>query len=659
MKKSTNKFYILLTVIAASLWFVGSWWHYTCNIKNTCGSNSEETFAANPKTETKPDKKVNITSNQVIDTDSDGLSDEEEKILGTDPLLLDTDEDSIPDNEEVGASVESPLDTDSDGIIDALDKDDDNDGIQTSIEEKIGTSSLRQDTDDDGINDFKEIGKNTKEPIDTDLDGIINALDADDDDDSISTSNEILLGTNSLLLDTDGDGISDAKEIGENLDQPIDTDKDGIIDAIDTEEETDQDNDGLSDSLEAKLNTNPKKADSDDDGISDSEEIGGNIDAPLDSDLDGIIDAIDAIDDTDSDNDSISDAIEKKLGSDPEKADSDNDGINDNEEIGKNINEPLDTDSDGILNVIDKDDDNDKLITRYEIRIGTNPLSDDTDSDGLKDNDEVRSPDSNDLQDTDADKLINPVDPDDDNDGIPTSTEITHGTNPLKIDSDDDGKPDAEEYGSNIDEPLDSDGNGTIDALQDDKSDSVKVVVSDDTTDSDTQDMTKGLATVNDIKKDEAKEKVETDTTNTNASKEQKIVEAEVDSKSLNIEYIDSTTKADIKSARLYFPFYSAKPKYSEDAIKYFDEIAAWMTKSPENTITLTGHTDNIGSEKANLALGIKRVMVIREFLLNKGAPIAQIDIMSRGESDPIKDNKTEKGRLMNRRVEIVPLQKI
>ncbi|GAA0399536.1 hypothetical protein GCM10009133_05420 [Cocleimonas flava] len=647
MKKSTNKFYILLTVIATSLWFLGSWWHYTCNIKNTCGSNSTETLATTPKQEKTPENKSNTSANQVVDTDSDGLSDEEEKLLGTDPLLLDTDKDSIPDNEEIGASVSAPLDTDSDGIIDALDEDDDNDGIKTSIEEKIGTSSLRQDTDDDGISDFKEIGKNPENPKDTDLDGIINALDADDDDDSISTSNETLLGTNSLLLDTDGDGISDSKEIGENLDLPIDTDKDGIIDALDTEEETDQDGDGLSDSLEAKLNTDPTKVDTDGDGISDSVEIGANIETPLDSDLDGIIDAIDAVDDTDTDNDTISDVLEKKLGSKPEKADSDNDGINDNEEIGKNINNPLDTDSDGVLNINDKDDDNDKLITRYEITIGTNPLSNDTDSDGLKDNEEVRSPEGNELQDTDGDKLINPVDPDDDNDGISTAQELRHGTDPLKTDTDGDGKSDAEEYGSNFDQPVDLDGNGIIDALQALETNKESIV-----------------------KKDEPKLVQDESTNKTNVGKNPTSKEgvesveplAEIstktDTQNLDLEYTNLDTESDLKSARLYFPFYSAEPKYSEEASKYFDEVVEWMNKRPENLITLIGHTDNIGSDKANLALGIKRVMVIREMLISKGAPIAQIDIISRGEFEPIKDNNTEQGRLLNRRVEIIPSQK-
>ena len=649
MKKSTNKFYILLTVLTTALWFVGSWWHYSCNIKNTCGNNETSLASASSNTKNKINKSIETETNQVVDTDSDGLSDKEEEKLGTDPLLLDTDEDSIPDNEEIGASIESPLDTDADGIIDALDHDDDNDGIPTIIEEKIGTSALRQDTDDDGINDFKEIGNNNNAPTDTDDDGIINALDADDDDDSISTSNELLLGTNSLLLDTDGDGLSDAKEVGENIDAPIDTDKDGIIDAVDTDDETDQDGDGLNDALEAKLNTNPTKADTDDDGISDSVEVGKNTDSPLDSDLDGIIDAIDAIDDSDSDNDTLSDATEIKLGSDPEKEDSDNDGINDNEEIGKNLNDPLDTDSDGILNILDKDDDNDKLSTRYEIRIGTNPLSDDSDNDGLKDNVEAKSPNSDQLQDTDLDKLINPVDTDDDNDGIPTSIEITNSTNPLKPDTDDDGKTDAEEYGSNFESPLDSNKDGIIDALQNDK----KIAFIDSA-----KDKTKEDDVTNSIK-DKSKENDDPNSTIDKDDIKTTAAAAEADSKKLSLELIDSESNLDVKTARLYFPFLSADPEYSGDVTTYLHGLANWMTKSPENSITLTGHTDNIGSKKANLALGIKRVMIIRELLLDKGAPMNQMDIMSRGESEPLTDNSSEQGRLKNRRVEIIPLKNL
>ena len=80
MKKSTNIFYILLTALATILWFSGSWWHYSCNIKNSCDSN-KTTLASSTTPENTTNKTVIIESNQVVDTDTDGLSDDEEKQL--------------------------------------------------------------------------------------------------------------------------------------------------------------------------------------------------------------------------------------------------------------------------------------------------------------------------------------------------------------------------------------------------------------------------------------------------------------------------------------------------------------------------------------------------------------------------------------------------
>ena len=55
-----------------------------------------------------------------IDTDSDGLTDAEEKILGTDPTKTDTDGDGLSDYEEVKIYHTNPLlaDTDGDGFTD-------------------------------------------------------------------------------------------------------------------------------------------------------------------------------------------------------------------------------------------------------------------------------------------------------------------------------------------------------------------------------------------------------------------------------------------------------------------------------------------------------------------------------------------------------------
>lgn len=634
MKKRSLITSILLLLILSPLWFVGSWWYYSCKIKNTCGNNQK--VALSPHITDSGDAVSNVPftpNNQsedtvkLIDTDSDGLSDKDEIRLGTNIKKSDTDADGIPDNEEIGVNLDSPLDTDNDGLIDALDLDDDNDGVLTKIEEKIGTSPLHADTDQDGVSDTTEIGNNPNEPLDTDNDGIINALDTDDDDDGIETASERSLGTNYLLVDSDGDGLSDAKEIGELLDEPLDTDEDGTIDALDNDEEiTDSDNDGLSDALEAQLNTNPIKIDTDGDGINDALEVGKNISTPLDTDLDGIIDALDTVDDSDSDSDGLTDTQEIKLGSNPKEADSDDDGINDKEEIGTDIDNPLDTDSDGILNIVDKDDDNDNLSTRYENRIGTNPLSDDSDGDGLKDNFEAKNHESDELQDTDKDGKINPVDSDDDNDSISTTRELTLGTNPLKVDTDDDGISDDIEIGDNINKPVDTDGDGIIDALDvvNNTEQKLEVVTAD-------------------IEKPEKKEAPSAN--------------VETDSNNLTIEFFGKA-KADLfQPARLYFPSFSAKTVLTDEASEYFADIIKWMKLSPKNSITLTGHTDNVGLKQANLAMGIRRVIDIREILIEQGAPMIQIDIMSRGESEPIIDNDTEQGRYKNRRVEIAPMQ--
>ena len=103
------------------------------------------------------------------DSDGDGLSDDYEKEIGTDPNKDDSDNDGIKDGLELAEYFTDPLDPDSD-----------NDGLKDSEEKNYGTNPTKSDTDEDGLSDKVEIerGLNPCTP-DTDSDGWPDNIDVD------------------------------------------------------------------------------------------------------------------------------------------------------------------------------------------------------------------------------------------------------------------------------------------------------------------------------------------------------------------------------------------------------------------------------------------------------------------------------------------------
>lgn len=332
-----------------------------------------------------------VSAKTVIDSDGDGLSDQYEEQIGTEAFLSDTDGDGVKDGIEVGNNLKKPLNSDNDKRIDALDYDDDNDGLPTFLETKVDTDKdglknyLDKDSDNDGLTDGIEAGVLNQ---DKNTDGVDDAFDVsrkgaiDNNGDGIDD--------NLKLPDYDQDGIPDyldakyknqttqapqtivknKQAIAEEKQQQVVTEKVGGKESSKIEIEkakakpqnkivvnryTDSDNDGLLDSQEIILGTNPLKRDSDGDKVSDAIEIGMDINSPQDSDHDKIIDALD----NDDDNDGV-------LTRD-EDINQDSTAIND------------DTDQDGVPNYLDANDDGDNRLTRDEGGVA------DTDNDGILD----------------------------------------------------------------------------------------------------------------------------------------------------------------------------------------------------------------------------------------------------------------------------------
>lgn len=147
------------------------------------------------------------------DSDGDGLTNEREAALGTDPLLPDTDGDRLLDREEV---------------------------------ETHQTNPLVLDTDNDRLQDGDEVQVHLTDPRNPDMDG-----------DGRVDGDEIAGGSDPRNPDSDGDGLRDGDEIRLDVD-PRNPDSDG---------------DGLQDGQENETCPLPRDPDSDDDGITDGSDL--------------------------------------------------------------------------------------------------------------------------------------------------------------------------------------------------------------------------------------------------------------------------------------------------------------------------------------------------------------------------------------------------
>ncbi|KUY76421.1 OmpA family protein [Burkholderia sp. RF4-BP95] len=69
--------------------------------------------------------------------------------------------------------------------------------------------------------------------------------------------------------------------------------------------------------------------------------------------------------------------------------------------------------------------------------------------------------------------------------------------------------------------------------------------------------------------------------------------------------------------------------------------------------VTVTGHTDSVGSTAANLALSKRRAETVASYLKAHGLKAQSVSVTGRGSADPVASNATAEGRASNRRVEI------
>lgn len=102
----------------------------------------------------------------------------------------------------------------------------------------------------------------------------------------------------------------------------------------------------------------------------------------------------------------------------------------------------------------------------------------------------------------------------------------------------------------------------------------------------------------------------------------------------------------------IFFDFDKADLKPESDV--ELQEVLRLLRENPRWRVEVEGHTDSVGSAAYNQVLSQRRAEAVRRYLIQRGIAADRITARGYGASRPIADNRTEAGRALNRRTEIL-----
>lgn len=100
--------------------------------------------------------------------------------------------------------------------------------------------------------------------------------------------------------------------------------------------------------------------------------------------------------------------------------------------------------------------------------------------------------------------------------------------------------------------------------------------------------------------------------------------------------------------------FETGKSTIKVESNSLIGAIAEMLKNNASLSISIEGHTDNVGEAAANMTLSQNRALSVMNALVAKGIEKGRLSTKGFGASSPVADNRTEEGRAKNRRVELV-----
>jgi outer membrane protein OmpA-like peptidoglycan-associated protein len=100
----------------------------------------------------------------------------------------------------------------------------------------------------------------------------------------------------------------------------------------------------------------------------------------------------------------------------------------------------------------------------------------------------------------------------------------------------------------------------------------------------------------------------------------------------------------------IFFEF--GKSTLKTESYIQLDNVVLLLQSTPGLRIEISGHTDNVGSAKANQKLSEDRSKAVVNYLVSRGIELSRLEYKGYGFSQPVASNSTADGRSQNRRVE-------
>ena len=114
----------------------------------------------------------------------------------------------------------------------------------------------------------------------------------------------------------------------------------------------------------------------------------------------------------------------------------------------------------------------------------------------------------------------------------------------------------------------------------------------------------------------------------------------------------------DLDKLKKGIQFKSGSAKLTAGGNKTLNKVAKLLKQLPNVNLEIQGHTDDVGKPEKNQKMSEQRAQAVVKYLVKKGIDAERLRAVGYGPDKPIADNKTKKGRALNRRVELVPFEK-